>query len=134
MAGQGLGVSVLTVTTVAPVVIAKKQVEIAKVRFWSRSGENAPQAIITCIEAVGMLVEEREFKQLTVQCVSGCSCATSLVSSLLLTEWTTSEVFQRFLLIDPSVLRLGCLCLKRSLCVDWRHLWFVCSRQPHSNT
>ena len=58
------------VASVAPVVIAKKQAEIAK----ARSGENAPQAIITCIEAAmrsssyaeGMLVEEREFKQLMV--------------------------------------------------------------------
>ena len=71
--GQGLGprrLSALTVASVAPVVIAKKQAEIAK----ARSRENAPQAIITCIEAAmrsssyadGMLVEEREFKQLMV--------------------------------------------------------------------
>ena len=58
------------VTSVARVVIAKKQVEIAK----ARSGENALQVIITCIEVAmrptsytdGTLVEEREFKQLTV--------------------------------------------------------------------
>ena len=54
----------------APVVIAKKLAEIAK----ARPGENTPQAIITCIEvamrssiyAEGMLVEQREFKQLMV--------------------------------------------------------------------
>ena len=55
---------------VAPVVIAKKRVEIAK----AHPGEKAPQAIITCIEAamrsssyaVGMMVEQREFKKLLV--------------------------------------------------------------------
>ena len=55
----------------APDVIAKKRAEIAE----ARPGENAPQAIITCIEAAmrsssyaeGMLVEQREFKQLTIR-------------------------------------------------------------------
>ena len=71
--GQGLGprrLSAFTVAYVAPVVIAKKRAEIAK----ARPGENAPQAIITFIEAAmhssyyaeGMMVEQREFKQLMV--------------------------------------------------------------------
>ena len=59
-------ISVLTVASVAPVVIAKKQAEIAT----ARSGENATQAIITCIEAAmrlssyadGMLIKERELE------------------------------------------------------------------------
>ena len=71
--GQDLGprrLSTLTVAPVAPVIIAKKRAEVAK----ARPGENAPQAIITCIEAAirsssyaeGMMVEQREFKQLMV--------------------------------------------------------------------
>ena len=71
--GQDLGpwrLSALTVASVAPVVIAKKLAEIAK----ARTGENTPQAIITCIEsamrsssyAEGMVVVQREFKQLMV--------------------------------------------------------------------
>ena len=62
--------SALTVASVAPDVIAKKRAEMAD----ARPGENAPQAIITCIEAAmrsssyaeGMMVEQREFKQLMV--------------------------------------------------------------------
>ena len=62
--------NVLTVVFVAPVDIAKKQAEIAK----ARSGENTPQAIITCIEAAmrssscadSVLIKEMEFKQLMV--------------------------------------------------------------------
>ena len=79
---QDLGprnLNVLTVASVAPVVIAKKQAEIAK----ARSGENAPQAIITCIEAAmrssshadGALIKEREFKQLMVGDQARALCA-----------------------------------------------------------
>ena len=68
--GQGLGPQRICIDGYASVVNAKKQVEIAK----ARSCVNAPQAIITCIEAAmrpssyadGTLVEERVFKQLTV--------------------------------------------------------------------
>jgi len=71
--GQDLGprrLSALTVAPVAPDVIAKKRAQVAK----ARPGENAPQAIITCIEAAmrsssfaeGMKVEQKEFRQLMV--------------------------------------------------------------------
>ena len=73
--GQALGprrLSALTVAPVAPVVIAKKRAEVAK----ARPGENAPQAIITCIEAAmrsssyanGVMVEQRaKFQGLTAK-------------------------------------------------------------------
>ena len=73
--GQALGprrLSTLTVAPVAPVVIAKKLAEVAK----ARPGENAPQAITTCIEAAmrstsyanGMMVEQRaKFQGLTAK-------------------------------------------------------------------
>ena len=70
--GQARRLSALTVAPVAPVVIAKKRAEVAK----ARPGENAPQAIITCIEAAmrsssyanGVMVEQRaKFQGLTAK-------------------------------------------------------------------